>query len=44
MNTPALHLAPGSWPWDHWQALALERGLAPEEMAGVSPRMVTFFS
>jgi hypothetical protein len=30
MNTPALHPAPGCWPWDHWQALALERGLAPD--------------
>jgi len=22
--------APGCWPWDHWQGLALERGLAPD--------------
>ena len=22
--------APGAYPWDHWQALALERGLAPD--------------
>ena len=22
--------APGQWPWDHWQRLALERGLAPD--------------
>jgi len=21
---------PGSYPWDHWQRLALERGLAPD--------------
>jgi len=22
--------APGCWPWDHWQRLALERGLAAD--------------
>ena len=27
---PAANFTPGSYPWDHWQRLALERGLAPD--------------
>jgi hypothetical protein len=30
MNPPSFLCAPGAYPWDHWQALALERGLAPD--------------
>jgi hypothetical protein len=29
-ENPHLLLAPGSWPWDHWQRHALESGLSPE--------------
>ncbi|MFN5834987.1 MAG: hypothetical protein ACK56K_01045 [Akkermansiaceae bacterium] len=30
LNARLLTCAPGAYPWDHWQALALERGLAPD--------------